>query len=69
MSVAEFKAFLLQLAALYDDAGRPAEADGLQNLAQVFDAGQNHKIAKFIEEIRRVREIQPSSVKEAEAGS
>ena len=65
MSVAEFKAFLLQLAQLYEEAGKGKVAIELQNLAEVFDGDQNHKVARFVDEVRRARGITLRSVEEA----
>ena len=57
MSVAEFKEFLLQLSALYDEAAKSDLATALRNLAEVFDDRPNQKVARFLNDIRNVRGI------------
>lgn len=57
MSVAEFKEFLLQLAALYDDSAKREVAAGLRKLAEIFDETQNQKLAQFLDEIKQVRGV------------
>ena len=57
MRVGDFREFLLQLAVLYDGAAKNEVAAGLRKLAEVFDGDQNHKLAKFLEDIRRARGV------------
>lgn len=57
MSVAAFKEFLVQLSKLYDEAAKRDVAEGLRRLAEIFDGSQNQKLAKFVDEIKRVRGV------------
>ena len=58
MKVAQFKAFLLQLAEQLAEAGEMCEAKALRKLAELFDEGQNLKVAQLVEHIRRVSRLQ-----------
>lgn len=50
MSVAEFRAFLLQRA-----EERPEVAAVLRKLAELFDGDQNQKVAKYLLRIKQAR--------------
>ena len=54
MTVAEFKSFLLELARQHMEAGESDESEALCKLAELFDANQNLKVAKFVEQLKRV---------------
>ena len=55
MKVAEFKAFLLQLAAMHDEARDSAQAKALRKLAELFDGVTEQKVTTFAAQIRAAR--------------
>ena len=57
MTVAEFKAFLAELARHYGESGDETMEAVLLELAKLFDESQNLKVVKFVEQIRRVRRL------------
>ena len=55
MKVFEFKAFLLQLASMHDEARDSAQAKALRKLAELFDGAAEQKVTTFAAQIRAAR--------------
>jgi hypothetical protein len=61
VTVAEFREFLVQLADVHRQHGELEEADALLRLSDIFDSPAPLKVAKFVEQIRRVKRIAAAS--------
>ena len=55
MKVSEFKAFLLQLAAMHDEARDVVQAKALRKLAELFDGVAEQRVTTFMAQIRAAR--------------